>query len=95
MESNSKGMPKCSPLPAVQTIFLESFEHNYDAMGERSKGTSISDVAVELPPEAAAQLSELVSAVELWWFGGRELSRAEYERCSAAWDALRPALVNP
>ena len=32
---------KCSPLPAVETIFLESFEHNYDVMGERSKGNSI------------------------------------------------------
>ena len=48
-----------------------------------------------LPPEPTAHLSTLVGAVEIWWFGGRELSRAEYDRCSAAWEALKPMLNRP
>ena len=47
---------------------------------------------VDLGADGRSHLEDLIAGVERWWFGGRELTREQYERCAAAWAALQPLL---
>ncbi|MEL6907611.1 MAG: DUF4129 domain-containing protein [Planctomycetota bacterium] len=80
---------------AVHAMLLLALKQLADRGGLAARHSATSrEILGDTPLDAAARqhLEVLVAGVEAWWFGGRELTRAEYDRCARAWASLRPAL---
>ncbi len=83
---------------AVHAMLLLALKRLAERGGAAARHSTTSREILDhetLDTDARERLEVLVANVEAWWFGGRELTRADYDRCAAAWTALRPQLDRP